>query len=56
MSANQKRLQYIDAVKGIAIIWIVFYHLLAPCALSGVVNHLMGLFLTSFFFFKRLYF
>lgn len=54
MSAEaKKRVQYVDVVKGIAIVWIVFYHLMAPCAgKNQVINHLMDVMLISFFFFS----
>lgn len=53
MAEEKKRLQYIDVVKGIAIVWIVFYHLLAPCLVKNrIINHLMDAFLVSFFFFS----
>lgn len=52
MATEKKRMQFIDAVKGIAIIWIVLYHLLAPCAFKNVVIHLTELFLVSFFFYS----
>lgn len=51
--AKEGRLQYVDAIKGIAILWIVFYHLIAACAFKTyVLNPLMELFLVLFFFFS----
>ena len=50
---KEGRLQYVDAIKGIAILWIVFYHLIAACAFKTyVLNPLMELFLVLFFFFS----
>ena len=46
-----KRLQYIDAIRGLAVLWIVFYHLLSVGVFkSYVLNPLMELFLVLFFF------
>ena len=52
MADIRKRLQFVDAVKGIAILAVVLYHLLAPCALKGVVSHLIDIFMISFFFYS----
>ena len=52
MPAEKKRLQFIDAVKGIAILWIVLYHLLAPCAFKNVIIQLCDMFLLLFFFYS----
>lgn len=52
MPVEKKRMQFIDAVKGIAILWLVFYHLLAPCAVKSVITQLHELFLTIFFFYS----
>lgn len=52
MAEEKKRLQYVDAIKGIAILVIVVYHLLAPCVGKGIVNHLSEIFLACFFFFS----
>ena len=58
MAAEAKRLQYIDALKGVAIIFIVFYHLVAPSAGKFVLDHLGEMMLAMFFvlsgfFFRR---
>lgn len=53
MEAKKKRLQYIDALKGVGILWIVFYHLTAAGSFKTyVLNPLMELFLVVFFFFS----
>ena len=53
MEAKAKRLQYVDALKGIGILWIIFYHLTAEGGFkSYVLNPLMELFLVLFFFFS----
>ena len=58
MAAEAKRLQYVDALKGVAIIFIVFYHLVAPSAGKFVLDHLEEMMLAMFFvlsgfFFRR---
>lgn len=52
MSDSVKRLQFIDAIKGIAVLVVVMYHLIAPCAFKGIINHLTELFLIVFFFYS----
>ena len=53
METKAKRLQYVDALKGIGILWIVFYHLTAEGGFKTyVLNPLMELFLVLFFFFS----
>ena len=53
MEAKTKRLQYVDALKGIGILWIIFYHLTAAGSFKTyVLNPLMELFLVLFFFFS----
>ena len=53
MAAEKKRLQYVDMIKGIAILWIVCYHLIAPNGPKNlIINHLMDAMLVSFFFFS----
>lgn len=56
MGVETKRLQYVDVVKGIAIVMVVFYHLLAPCLGKTIINHLMDPFLVSFFFFSGFFY
>ncbi len=46
-----KRLQYIDAIKGISMIMIVLCHLLAPCIGRVILMHLECIFLACLFFF-----
>ena len=53
---GNKRLQYVDAVKGIAILWIVLYHLIAPCMFKEIINHFSELFLTAFFFYSGFFY
>ena len=53
MKTQKERLQYVDALKGIGILWIVFYHLTAAGSFKTyVLNPLMELFLVLFFFFS----
>ena len=56
LPTKAKRLQYVDVIKGIAIIWIIIYHLLAPCAIKTVVNKLAELFLAVFFFYSGFFY
>lgn len=52
MEIKKKRLNYVDMVKGLAIITVVCYHLLAPNTFRTVViDHIMMPLLVSFFFF-----
>lgn len=51
MEADNKRLQYIDAIKGISMIMIVLCHLLAPCIGRVILMHLECIFLACLFFF-----
>ncbi len=51
--ADKKRLEYVDMVKGIAILVVVMYHLVAPVPWKTVViDHIMDVMLISFFFFS----
>ena len=53
METKTKRLNFADMMKGIAIIWIVCYHLLAPGPFkSGLIDHFLMPMLVSFFFFS----
>lgn len=47
-----KRLAYADMVKGIAILLVVFYHLLAPCLAKTAIVHLGDAMLMAFFVFS----
>ena len=49
---KRKIRNYVDMVKGIAVLWVVFYHLLAPCAFKSVLDHLCDAMLLSFFFYS----
>jgi fucose 4-O-acetylase-like acetyltransferase len=46
----QKRLNYVDMIKGLCILVVVFYHLTAPCGLKTVLDHLSVSALIAFFF------
>ena len=48
----QKRLNYVDMVKGVCILLVVFCHLTAPCGFQTVINHLVESALIAFFFFS----
>ena len=50
MADGKKRLVSVDALKGLAILVIVFYHLLAPCAVKTVLTHVGAPLLILFFF------
>lgn len=52
MDAGKKRLQFADAVKGFAIIGVVVYHLLAPCAFKTQFARFGELFVIMFFFYS----
>ena len=53
MAEEKKRLQYVDVIKGIGILFVVFLHLIAPCAFKNtVLNHLTEIFVVAFFFFS----
>ena len=52
MPVEKKRLQFIDAIKGVAIVWIILYHLLAPCGVKNVIIQISELFVTAFFFYS----
>ena len=56
MSSEGNRVQYVDVIKGIAVIWIVLYHLIAPCGFKTIVTHLSGLFLVSFFYYSGFFY
>ena len=48
----QKRLNYVDMVKGLCALMVVFYHLTAPCGFKTVLDHLTESALIAFFFFS----
>ena len=50
--ANGKRLQFVDMVKGIAILILVCYHLIAPSPFRSFFAHVQGIALVAFFFFS----
>ena len=52
MPVEKKRLQFIDAIKGVAIVWIIMYHLIAPCGFKNVIIQVSELFVTAFFFYS----
>ncbi len=47
--SNKTRLNFIDAMKGIAILMVAFFHILLPSEFKNVINHLMGPCLIMFF-------
>ena len=52
MSSDAKRLQFVDMVKGISILFVVFYHILAPTPVRSFLGHVMEICLAAFFFFS----
>ena len=52
MADTKGRLQFVDMVKGIAILAVVFYHLTAPCGFKNVLEHITESLLIAFFFFS----
>ena len=53
MNTKPQRLKFVDMVKGLSIIMVVCYHLLAPSAFkTDVLNHFMFPFLAAFFIFS----
>lgn len=52
MADTKGRLQFVDMVKGIAILAVVFYHLTAPCSFRVVLEHITESLLIAFFFFS----
>ena len=52
MSDTKKRLQFVDMMKGLAILGVLFYHLTAPCGFKFVLEHITENFLIVFFFFS----
>ena len=51
-SVQSKRLNYVDMVKGIAVLWVVFYHLISPGIVKDVLNHVIDTVLIAFFFYS----
>ena len=49
---TQKRLNYVDMVKGIAVVWIVIFHLIVPGTIKNAVTHLADSMLLAFFFYS----
>ncbi len=49
---EKKRLEFADALKGLAVLWIIVYHLIAPCTLKYPVDQLEEVFLMFFFFYS----
>lgn len=52
MADTKKRLQFVDMMKGLAILGVLFYHLTAPCGFKYVLEHITENFLIVFFFFS----
>ena len=52
MADTKKRLQFVDMMKGLAILAVLFYHLTAPCGFKYVLEHITENFLIIFFFFS----
>ena len=55
MESENKSLQYIDLIKGIALLMTVFCHLMAPCIGRVILTHLECIALACLFFFCRLF-
>lgn len=53
---SDKRLKYADMMKGIAILFIVIYHLIAPCTLKTIITHIMPASLIIFFFYAGFFY
>ena len=56
MANTKKRLQFVDMMKGLAILAVLFYHLTAPCGFKYVLEHITECFLIVFFFFSGYFF
>ena len=52
MADGKRRLQYVDMMKGLAILAVVFFHLTAPCGFKSVLEHITECFVIGFFFFS----
>ena len=50
LTTGNRRLQSVDAMKALAILTVVFYHLMAPCAVHTVLRHIIDPMLILFFF------
>ena len=53
---SKKRLNYVDMVKGIAILIIILYHLAAPGSYRSFLDHTMESMLLLFFFFSGFFY
>ena len=53
---SDKRLNYADMMKGIAILFVVIYHLIAPCTLKTIIAHIMPASLITFFFYAGFFY
>lgn len=49
---TKKRIQFVDMVKGIAVLTVIFYHITAPGTLADFFKGLMPTMLFAFFFFS----
>lgn len=49
MSTQKERVFTVDALKGLAILVVVFYHLLAPSPVKNVLNHITEIIIILFF-------
>ena len=54
--SGTKRSAYVDMVRGLAIIGVVIYHLLAPCAVKTVFVHITEMLLFAFFFYAGFFY
>ena len=52
MAETKSRLQFVDMMKGIAILGVLFSHIIAPCGFKTVLMHIGESFLITFFFFS----
>ena len=53
---SDKRIKYADMMKGIAILMIVIYHLIAPCTFKTIISHIMPFSLITFFFYAGFFY
>jgi fucose 4-O-acetylase-like acetyltransferase len=52
MSNEVKRTQFVDMMKGLAILLVVVYHLLGPCGVKTAVSHFVDIAMVIFFLFS----